>query len=1254
MGVLGQDRQHGELRERFYQSVAETLTLLHPAADYDRRRALREVATTLVSTMDLPLVWIGRRELGQSTLDLIAAGPAAEYADVWPVSDDPREPGGRGPAGAALREGRPQLASVDAPEDADWHGAARTYGLDSVIVAASGTADGGQLALAAYSRRGGPPLTDELLDWAQRLADELARFWDDQAQLERSLRLSRFRDAHRTIQRALLAHPEPAAIYMTLANALVKDAAASAVIVHVPEGEMLRRAVGAGPLVELLAALPEPPKHADEPPMPVATQAWMDGEPVVRLQPSAWPDVSPVWRGESLGEVAAIGCWPIFLALPGDTEIEHHASAVLLLAATEIDAFDADLRRLLDEISDTVGLALRQYAQRQTLVREQERQTYLALHDALTDLPNRRALDYHLERALARAVRHHHLVAVGMLDLDDLKPINDRYGHAVGDRVLVEVARRLHDALRSEDSVARVGGDEFVLVLEDLASEDDLVLLLERLWQSLQQPILVGEQSIDITVSLGVALYPTHAQDSGEQLLRLADQAMYHVKAHKQQRAAWWALARTEGDGRETSGEEADLSEPYGPQAAAVLRPCADAWQAQLPVVVQRFHAALAAHAGIAGLLADFPPAALEAFRERLARHLQTLGYPELDETSQRAGAIRAGVCQAACGLEEAWLAEAIEQLRVILGATLGRGPRSQRNALAIVLQRLARDQQWQLESMRDLQRRREAALARIHAAAWSAHDILDLLEDTVQVLAAHEELVVCAAGRPDASGEMVSELVAGAVPAEYLRITNQGVAPPLRVGPAATQKEEPLRRAWQSGRVERSAHYGSDPVMALWRDTAERHGIVSQVAVPLCLAPGRPVALLALYSGYAGGFRGEHQQAFVERIRQALELALLRMAPRRQLAALLPAFVRQRWRGMLAGGALRMHYQPMVRLVDNQIAGFEALARMRDDAGGLQLPASFMPALGAAGLMRLFRDGIIQAVARRQSLARSGLVLGMSVNVPVAALRDARYARTVETILQASGCPPGSLRFEAFENASGIGCWALLAETGVQSLKSIDRQALDDDRTLSRNLVARLSQSPFDRIKIDHALIAQARQDPLGTLRMLRQLIRVSHDLGLEVVVEGLESAGMLEAASILGADFGQGFALAHPMPPEELPDWLSIARTARPDAPPRCALGALASALRWEERFAGLFDVPEARQRHVRAGSGVGEWLRVAEGVTVELRAAHRAMLDGASLGPFDPGHARRRDRLFALLVERALVEEQRHGHDQPRPGR
>ncbi|MEO6798683.1 MAG: diguanylate cyclase [Rhodanobacter sp.] len=1245
-------RQHGELRERFYQSVAETLTLLHPAADYDRRQALLDVAATLASTMDLPLVWIGRREPGHSALDLVAAGSAAEYAAALRLSDDPREPGGRGPAGVALREGRPQLASVGGSEYAEWREAARHPGLESLIVAASGTADGGQVALAAYSRAGGPALTDELLDWAQRLADELARFWDDQAQLERNLRLSRYRDAHRTIQRILLDHPEPAAIYLTLANTLMDEAAASAVIVYVPEGDTLRRVVSVGRLAEVIGTLREPPTHSVDSPAPVPTQACMEGEPVVRLRPSVYPDVSSLGHREPLADMAAIGCWPIFSDVPGEATTDRGVAAVLLLAAAEVDAFDADMRRLLDEICDTVGLALRQYHHHQALSQEQERQTYLALHDALTDLPNRRALDYHLERALARAARHQRLVAVGMLDLDDLKPINDHHGHAAGDRVLVEVARRLHDSLRSEDSVARVGGDEFVLVFEDLASEDDLAGLLERLWQSLQRPIVLGESSIEITVSLGVALYPTHGQANGEHLLRLADQAMYHVKTRKQRRSDWWAVARSEGGAEMASAGESVVLAPHGEAAADLLRLCAETWQSQLPEVVERFCSALEQHPGIAGLLQDLPPLALDAIKADLARQLHTLCYPALDLEAQHAWALKQGASQAACGMEEAWVPEAIEQLRGILADILGAGVRANRSALAIVQQRLGMQQQWQLDGMRALQRRRDLVLARIHTAAWAAHDYLQLLESVLNALAADEEVVACAVVRPDIHGELIHELVAGAVPAEYLRITNRGVAPAIQLHRESTDDDEPLRRAWRTGGIERCAHYGLNPATAAWRGTAMRHGIVSHVAIALCLPPRQPVAMLALYSPHAGGFRGESQQSFITQIKMVLELALVRLAPQRQLAALLPAFVRKRWRSLLAGGALRMHYQPMIRLADGEVAGFEALARLLDGPGALQLPASFLPALGAAGLMRLFRDGVIQAVACRQSLARSGLVLGMSINVPAAALRDARYGRTVETILKASGCPVGSLRFEAFEPANGTGCWALLAETGVQSLKSLDRHLLEDDMALSRSLVARLSQSPFDRIKIDQAIIAQVRLDPLGTLRLVRRLIRAGHDLSMEIVVEGLESPGMVEAASILGADFGQGFALAHPMPPETLSHWLAAFSLREQNALPRSALGALAGALRWEERFVELFDEPWSRDRRVRSGM-VGEYLHRTPHAAGALLGSHQGMLEAAANGPFDPDYGRHRDQFFSLLVERALLEEQNGGRRPPDVG-
>ncbi len=1250
MATGGQEGQLWGLRERFYQSVAETLTLLHAAPGYDRRLALLEVARTLASTMDLPLVWIGRQELGRHLLDITAAGQASEFASSLRISDDPRDPSGCGPAGIVLRDGRARLTPVDAAEYAPWQEAARRFGLGSIIVAASGTKDGGQLLLAVYSREGGPVLTEELLEWAQRLAHELARFWDDQTLCERNQRLSLYRDAHRTIQRAMLNQPHPDGIYGILAQTLVEVAQAAAVVVYLPERGSLCPCARAGRVADAIATLPDPPMHAETLSVPTATQAYMEGTPTVRLRPSTHPDVSPAWSKEPLAQMAAIGCWPIFSVMVGEPSQARQADAVLLLTTEEVEAFDADMRQLLDEIADTVGLALRQHRNHQALFQEQERQTYLALHDALTDLPNRRALDYHLERALARAARHQRLVAVGMLDLDDLKPINDHYGHAAGDRVLIEVAKRLHDSLRSEDSVARVGGDEFVLVFEDLASQDDLAILLERLWQSLQRPVAVGDSNIHITVSLGIALYPTHARTNGEQLLRLADQAMYLVKARKQHRTSWWALARPEGAATPSSDDGVAVISPHGTHAAEVLRPCVDAWRSLLPVVVDRFGSAMRQHQGIAGILDGFPAYALDAFKARLLRQLQTLIYPDLGLEGQREGAIRAGICQAACGLEDVWLLEAAEQLREILLSVLGHGVRSSREGLAIVLQRVGMERQWQLEAARDLQHRRGAILARVNAMAWSADNYLQLLEETVKALATHEEVIACAAGRPDASGEMIQELVAGEVAVENLRITDAGEVPSIRVDRENPEHDEPIRRAWHTTEIQRCTHYGSDPAMQLWRDTAMRHGIVSHVSIPLCLPPRKAVAILTLYSPYAGGFQGASQQTFVEQIKAVLELALLHMVPRRQLAALLPAYVRERLRAIIASGALRMHYQPMVRLADRQVAGFEALARLRDDVGSLLMPASFLPALGAPGLMRLFRDGIIQAVACRQSLARTGLNLGMSVNVPVAALHDARYARTAETVLQASGCPVGALRFEALDTTTGTGAWALMAQTGVQSIKSLDLRPFEDDVAFSRSLLARLSQSPFDRIKIDQTIVSQVRQDPLGTLRLLRMLIRVGHDLGQEVVVEGLESPGMIEAAAILGADFGQGFALAQPMPAEALTEWLAGFEAGGPPASPGTALGALAAALRWDERFNDLFDEPNSLAMHVRVGSVAAEYLRHGEGVSTALRECHGAMGKAAGAGPFDPHYRRQRDLFFSLLVEHVLAEEHRRERSHP----
>lgn len=153
----------------------------------------------------------------------------------------------------------------------------------------------------------------------------------------------------------------------------------------------------------------------------------------------------------------------------------------------------------------------------------------MANYDALTGLPNRRLLADRLAQAVARASRSGRQLAVCYLDLDDFKPINDRFGHAVGDRYLVEVTSRLQQNLRGEDTLARLGGDEFVLLLNDLDDNTEWENILQRFMQQVQQPVMLGDQALTASVSVGVTLYPSDDVDA-DTLLRHADQAMYRAK----------------------------------------------------------------------------------------------------------------------------------------------------------------------------------------------------------------------------------------------------------------------------------------------------------------------------------------------------------------------------------------------------------------------------------------------------------------------------------------------------------------------------------------------------------------------------------------------------------------------------------------------------------------------------------------------------------------------------------------------------
>jgi diguanylate cyclase (GGDEF)-like protein len=153
----------------------------------------------------------------------------------------------------------------------------------------------------------------------------------------------------------------------------------------------------------------------------------------------------------------------------------------------------------------------------------------LALYDELTGIPNRTLFVDHFHSAIAHSKRANTQLAVCFLDIDNFKPINDNFGHDVGDKLLIEVAQRITASIREEDTVSRQGGDEFAILLGDIISLEQCQQSIERIYHAVTQPYLIDDDVHKITISSGITLYPTDDGDI-DTLIRHADQAMYHAK----------------------------------------------------------------------------------------------------------------------------------------------------------------------------------------------------------------------------------------------------------------------------------------------------------------------------------------------------------------------------------------------------------------------------------------------------------------------------------------------------------------------------------------------------------------------------------------------------------------------------------------------------------------------------------------------------------------------------------------------------
>ncbi|WP_062064692.1 sensor domain-containing diguanylate cyclase [Cellvibrio sp. OA-2007] len=234
----------------------------------------------------------------------------------------------------------------------------------------------------------------------------------------------------------------------------------------------------------------------------------------------------PAWvEARELATKAGLAsCW--------SEPIINHRGEVLgtfVIYQKQIAEPSAEDIKLIEESAYLAEIAIERKWALEALRESEERHRKLAQHDSLTGLPNRALFSDRLNQALHYCKRHQRVLAVMLLDLDKFKPVNDQYGHALGDELLKQVARRLLAVVRTSDTVARIGGDEFVILLHQIDDLNQARAVSEKIQLALGDLFLIDDHLIQIGCSIGTAFYPNDSSDPRE-LTQIADQRMYQQK----------------------------------------------------------------------------------------------------------------------------------------------------------------------------------------------------------------------------------------------------------------------------------------------------------------------------------------------------------------------------------------------------------------------------------------------------------------------------------------------------------------------------------------------------------------------------------------------------------------------------------------------------------------------------------------------------------------------------------------------------
>ncbi|NNN13010.1 MAG: EAL domain-containing protein, partial [Acidimicrobiaceae bacterium] len=344
------------------------------------------------------------------------------------------------------------------------------------------------------------------------------------------------------------------------------------------------------------------------------------------------------------------------------------------------------------------------------------------------------------------------------------------------------------------------------------------------------------------------------------------------------------------------------------------------------------------------------------------------------------------------------------------------------------------------------------------------------------------------------------------------------------------------LSKAWNAEQVSSIVSLDGALKTAVESGGPRELAIRSAVAVPIFNGQHRVESAIELLGAFPNQFESNTMRQFIQGIQRRWAEVKNHCESYISAPFVTPGLVKQ-YREELFNGGLQMYMQPIVEIKTGRVVKFEALARLKTGDDLVVPPGVFLPLLGDVELDRLFRQGLDQTLTWAKRWEEQGIVVDVSVNLPPTTLLDADCQNWVRDALSDHDFDPSRLVLELLETHGAD-------EDGqketIEGLREIGVKLAMDDLGSGYSSLLRFSTLPFDTIKVDRGIVAQLYASPLQTLSLMGKLIQMGREFGREVVMEGLEDMGTLEAAMFLGAPLVQGYQLAYPMPPEKVESWI------------------------------------------------------------------------------------------------------------------